>query len=77
MAGGLDLKAFEELKRQLEAFDLDKKTKEKFIFEEWKWMKEAEERRAEREAKERKLRAEAEAEERKLRAEAEIEERRL
>ena len=45
MAGGLDLKAFEELKRQVEAFDLDKKTKEKFIFEEWKRMKKAEKKR--------------------------------
>ena len=60
----MDLKAFKELKRQVEMFDLDKKTKEKFIFEEWKRMKEAEEKRAKREADERKLKAEAE--ERKL-----------
>ena len=32
MAGGLDLKTFEELKRQVEAFDLDKKTKERSLY---------------------------------------------
>ena len=50
MAGAFDSAAFEELKRQVEAWGLDDKQKGKFLMEEWRKMREAEEKKAEREA---------------------------
>ena len=69
MAGAFDLAAFEELKRQVEAWGLDDKQKGKFLMEEWRKMREAEQKKAEREAEEKK--AEREAEEKKAEREAE------
>ena len=50
MAGAFDLAAFEELKRQVEAWGLDDKQKGKFLMEEWCKMRDAKEKKAEREA---------------------------
>ena len=54
MAGAFDSAAFEELKRQVEAWGLDDKQKGKFLMEEWRKMRDAEEKKAEREAEEKK-----------------------
>ena len=72
-------KAFEELKKQVESLGLDEKFKSKFLMEEWCKMREAEaeEKRAEREAVERRLQAEREAAAEEKRAEREAEERKL
>ena len=67
MAGEFDSAAFEELKRQVEAWGLDDKQKGKFLMEEWRKMREAEEKKAERDAEEKK--AEREAEEKRRKAE--------
>ena len=50
MAGAFDSAAFEELKRQVEAWGLDDKQKGKLLMEEWRKMRDAEEKKAEREA---------------------------
>ena len=68
-------KAFEELKKQVESLGLNEKSKSNFLMEEWRKIREAkaEEKKAEREAVERRLQAEREtaAEERRLQAERE------
>ena len=71
MAGAFDSAAFEELKRQVEAWGLDDKQKGKFLMEEWRKMREAEEKKAEREAEEKKAEREAEREIKRLRIELE------
>ena len=75
MAGAFDSAAFEELKRQVKAWGLDDKQKGKFLMEEWRKMREAEEKKAERDAEEKK--AERAAEEKKAEREAEREIERL
>ena len=63
MAGEeLNMEKFEDLRRQVESLDLDEKQRNKLITEEWRPMREAEERR---------VTAEAEAEERRLATQAE------
>ena len=73
MAGAFDLAAFEELKRQVEAWGFDDKQKGKFLMEEWCKMREAEEKKAERDLEEKQR----EAEEKKTEREAEREIERL
>ena len=62
----LNMEKLEDLKRHVELWGLDKKQKNKLITEEWRRMREAEERRIA--ADERRIAAEAEAEERRLAA---------
>ena len=72
-------KPFEDLKKEVESLGVDEKSKSKFLMEEWRKMREAEEEerslQAEREAAVEEKKAEREAEERKLLAERKAEER--
>ena len=62
MAGAFDSAAFDELKRQVEAWGLDDKQKGKFLMDEWRKVKDAEEKKAEREAEEKRAERETERE---------------
>ena len=65
----------EDLKRQAEKIDFERKEKTKFLTQGWKMIQENEVRKLAAKTEERKLKLAAEAEERKLAAEAEAAER--